>query len=60
LKVTVYKCNLCEQSWEADFVFGVDVVPDGTTGLLDPEDSDKHICRNCIIAIKGSLIEKEE
>jgi hypothetical protein len=60
LKVTVYKCNLCEQSWEPDFVFGVNIVEHGMTGLVDPEESDNHICRSCIIAIKGSLAEIEE
>ena len=60
MKVTVYKCNLCEQSWEAEFVFGVKLNDHGTVGLIEPEEADKHVCRSCIIAIKGSLAEEEK
>lgn len=60
MKVTVYKCNLCEQSWEAEFVFGVNIVEHGMTGLVEPEKSDNHVCRSCIIAIKGSLENEDD
>ena len=60
MKVTVYKCNLCEQSWEPDFVFGIEENEEGIVGLVEPENSDKHICRSCILAIQGSLAEIEK
>ena len=52
-KKEIYDCNLCEQSWEAQDVFGVDNVQDSEVVLVDPDESEKHICRSCILAIKN-------
>ena len=58
MKVINYKCTLCENVWEEDFVFGVDVDEDnGEVKLVDPDEAEKHLCRNCIIAIKGQINE---
>jgi hypothetical protein len=35
-------------------VFGVEV-QDKKVVLVDPEDTDKHICRSCIVAIQGQV-----
>ena len=52
MRKTIYQCNLCEQQWEEDYVFGVSMDGDEVV-LVEAEDSEKHICRGCIIAIKG-------
>ena len=52
MKVINYECTLCDQVWEEKFVFGVSL-EDNKVVLADPEDTEKHICRSCIIAIKG-------
>lgn len=52
MKVTYFKCSLCEQDWEDKHVFGVKVGEAGDVFLVDPEESDKHVCRSCIIAIR--------
>ena len=52
MRVTVYKCNLCGQSWEADNVFGVKVEQSGDVSLVDPEEFEDHVCRSCIVAIR--------
>lgn len=52
MRKTIYQCNLCEQQWEEDYVFGVSLEGDEVI-LVEAEDSEKHICRGCIIAIKG-------
>ena len=52
MRKTIYQCNLCEQQWEEDYVFGVSLEVDEVI-LVEEEDSEKHICRGCIIAIKG-------
>jgi len=57
MRKTIYQCNLCEQQWEEDYVFGVSLDGDelgrDEVILVEAEDSEKHICRGCIIAIKG-------
>lgn len=55
MKVVNYKCSLCEQVWDEENTFGVQVENTDTSyqvNLVDPEDSDKHVCRNCIRAIR--------
>jgi len=55
MRKTIYQCNLCEQQWEEDYVFGVSLDDNGQGDeviLVEAEDSEKHICRGCIIAIK--------
>ena len=53
MKVTIYKCNLCDQQWDEDNSFGVEVREDGEVILKEPKDSEKHVCRSCIIAIRN-------
>jgi hypothetical protein len=53
MKVIVYKCNLCEQSWEEKDVFGISIDDNDQVVLVDPEDVEKHICRGCMLAIKN-------
>lgn len=55
MKVINYKCTLCDNIWEPDLVFGVHVDENGQVTLVDPEEEDKHVCRNCIVGIKGFL-----
>lgn len=52
MKVINYECTLCDQVWKEKDVFGVSFEDDKVV-LADPEDTEKHICRGCIIAIKG-------
>lgn len=51
MQVINYKCTLCENVWEEDLVFGIYVHKDGAVNLIEPSDSEKHVCRNCMIAI---------
>ena len=54
LKVINYECTICEQIWGEDNTFGV-IVEDHKTILVEPDESEKHVCRNCIIAIKNYI-----
>lgn len=51
MQVINYKCTLCENVWEGEFVFGVNVEEDGEVRLVDPEEEERHVCRNCVMAI---------
>ena len=56
MKVINYQCSLCDQVWEEKYVFGVDIEDNGQGNevvLTDPADTEKHVCRGCIVAIKG-------
>jgi len=54
VKVINYECTLCEQVWGEDNTFGV-IVEDNKTILVEPDESEKHVCRNCIVAIRNYL-----
>ena len=61
MKIIAYQCTLCERSWEEQHVIGVLCNDNNPAILVDPEDSEKHICRDCIQAIQnyGNRIEEE-
>ena len=44
MRKTIYQCNLCEQQWEEDYVFGVSMDGDEVV-LVEAEDSEKHTRR---------------
>jgi hypothetical protein len=52
MKVINYQCSLCDQVWEEKYVFGV-FIEDNEVVLTDPEETEKHVCRGCVVAIKG-------
>ncbi len=52
MKVINYQCSLCDQVWEEKYVFGVSI-EDNEVVLTDPEETEKHVCRGCVVAIKG-------
>lgn len=60
MQVIVYKCTLCDNSWDEEFVFGVNVEEDGEVRLVNAEEEEKHICRNCIMAIDRQTKKEQE
>ncbi len=55
MKVIIYKCTLCDNSWEEDNVFGVHVEEDSMVKLVEPDDTEKHICVHCMRAIQDQF-----
>lgn len=51
MKVINYECSLCEEVWGEENTLGVKVEKNKVT-LVEPEDSEKHVCRNCVRAIR--------
>jgi len=55
MRVILYQCSLCDNSWEEKNVFGINVEEDGAVTLVEPDDTEKHICANCMKAINDQL-----
>lgn len=56
MRVIVYKCTLCENSWEEEHVFGVNVDKEnGAVKLVDADEEETHICRNCMQAVDQQI-----
>ena len=55
MRVILYQCSLCDNSWEEKNVFGIHVEESGAVVLVEPEDTEKHICANCMRAISDQL-----
>lgn len=51
MKLDLYKCDYCYGCKPSALVRGIlweSGIPGGFGDLVDPEESDKHICRTCI------------
>lgn len=55
MRVILYQCSLCDNSWEEKNVFGIHVDENGAVVLDEPEETEKHICANCMKAINDQL-----